>query len=56
MALEALAAREKHNLETLRNATYVGPFEIPKELNLTGVITNHTKLADDRQIIQFRSM
>jgi hypothetical protein len=37
LALEALAAREKHSLEVMRNTTYEGPCEIPQALNLTGV-------------------
>ena len=35
--LETLATMEKHSLEVIRNATYKGPFEIPRSLNLTGV-------------------
>ena len=37
LALETLAAREKHSLETLHNATFVAPFTVPDSLNLTGV-------------------
>jgi hypothetical protein len=37
IALETLAAREKHSLKVIQNATYTGPFEIPQSLNLTGV-------------------
>ena len=37
LTLEALAARERHSLEVIQNATYQGPFEIPPALNLTGV-------------------
>jgi hypothetical protein len=40
MALEALASREKHSLDILQNATYLGPFEIPDGLNLTGVLSS----------------
>lgn len=36
-ALEAQIEREKHAVGILNNATYHGPFEIPKALNLTGV-------------------
>jgi hypothetical protein len=39
IALEALATRERHSLEVIQNATYNGPFEIPRSLNLTGVCT-----------------
>jgi hypothetical protein len=38
LALEALAAREKHSLEVLQNASYSAPYQIPQGLNLTGVI------------------
>ena len=37
LVLESIAARERHSMETLQNATYVGPYELPKGLNLTGV-------------------
>ena len=36
-ALDLQVEREKHAIETLQNATYHGPFEVPHSLNLTGV-------------------
>jgi hypothetical protein len=55
MALEALAAREKHSLDILRNATYKGAFEIPRGLNVTGVWIYHV-FTDSRQTLQFQNM
>jgi hypothetical protein len=55
MALEALAAREKHSLDILRNATYGGAFEIPRDLNITGVRIYH-EFVDVRQTLQFQNM
>src|SRR5208282_4163016 len=37
LALEALAAQDKHSLEVMQDTTYEGAFEIPQALNLTGV-------------------
>jgi hypothetical protein len=34
---QSLVAREKHSIDTLRNATWKSPFEVPPTLNLTGV-------------------
>lgn len=54
LVLESLAAREMHSIEALKNATYVGPFEFPKALNLTGV-ASCLERADFRRIIGFQS-
>jgi hypothetical protein len=55
LALEAQAAREKHSLEILRNATFRGAFEVPRGLNVTGVRSTHG-LSDSRQILLFQNM
>ena len=55
MALEQLASREKYSLEALQNATYIGPFEIPDGLNLTGVLLLSRRDLINRQIIPYHS-
>src|SRR5579859_1058751 len=35
-ALKEQADREQHSLDALQNASYIGPWEIPRDLNITG--------------------
>jgi len=39
LAVEDQAAREKHSLDVLTNATFQAPFTVPASFNVTGVIT-----------------